>query len=283
MSYRLHQPSYIKEILDKFGFKFSKALGQNFLIDGNLIENIIDYSDITEDDYVIEIGPGFGTLTERLVDKCKFLYSIEIDSRLMDVLKYTVGDRENFKIINEDVLKVDLNELNHGDKKFKVVANLPYYITTPIIEHLFNYRDVIESITVMVQKEVANRMVADVGSKDYASLSLFVKQNSDAKIILNAPKTVFMPQPKVDSAVVNMKLKKLDEDIDQELLRQLIRSGFSKRRKTILNSFTSGFVNVDKEKLKSILQELGLKENLRAENLSLEDYKNIVKKLSVID
>ena len=265
MSYRLHQPSYIKEILDKFGFKFSKALGQNFLIDGNLIENIIDYSDITEDDYVIEIGPGFGTLTERLVDKCKFLYSIEIDSRLMDVLK------------------VDLNELNHGDKKFKVVANLPYYITTPIIEHLFNYRDVIESITVMVQKEVANRMVADVGSKDYASLSLFVKQNSDAKIILNAPKTVFMPQPKVDSAVVNMKLKKLDEDIDQELLRQLIRSGFSKRRKTILNSFTSGFVNVDKEKLKSILQELGLKENLRAENLSLEDYKNIVKKLSVID
>ncbi|MDU7502477.1 MAG: 16S rRNA (adenine(1518)-N(6)/adenine(1519)-N(6))-dimethyltransferase RsmA, partial [Finegoldia magna] len=220
MSYRLHQPSYIKEILDKFGFKFSKALGQNFLIDGNLIENIIDYSDITEDDYVIEIGPGFGTLTERLVDKCKFLYSIEIDSRLMDVLKYTVGDRDNFQIINEDVLKVDLNELNHGDKKFKVVANLPYYITTPIIEHLFNYRDVIESITVMVQKEVANRMVADVGNKDYASLSLFVKQNSDAKIILNAPKTVFMPQPKVDSAVVNMKLKKLDEDIDQELLRQ---------------------------------------------------------------
>lgn len=283
MSYKLHQPSYIKEILDKFGFKFSKALGQNFLIDGNLIENIIDYSDITEDDYVIEIGPGFGTLTERLVDKCKFLYSIEIDSRLMDVLKYTVGERENFKIINEDVLKVDLNELNHEDKKFKVVANLPYYITTPIIEHFFNYRDIIESITVMVQKEVANRMVADVGSKDYASLSLFVKQNSDAKIILNAPKTVFMPQPKVDSAVVNMKLKKLDEDIDQELLRQLIRSGFSKRRKTILNSFTSGFVNVDKEKLKEILQELGLKENLRAENLSLEDYKNIVKKLSVID
>lgn len=283
MSYKLHQPSYIKEILDKFGFKFSKALGQNFLIDGNLIENIIDYSDITEDDYVIEIGPGFGTLTERLVDKCKFLYSIEIDSRLMDVLKYTVGDRDNFQIINEDVLKVDLNELNHEDKKFKVVANLPYYITTPIIERLFNYRDIIESITVMVQKEVANRMVADVGSKDYASLSLFVKQNSDAKIILNAPKTVFMPQPKVDSAVVNMKLKKLDEDIDQELLRQLIRSGFSKRRKTILNSFTSGFVNVDKEKLKAILQELGLKENLRAENLSLEDYKNIVKKLSLID
>lgn len=283
MSYRLHQPSYIKEILDKFGFKFSKALGQNFLIDGNLIENIIDYSEITEDDYVIEIGPGFGTLTERLVDKCKFLYSIEIDSRLMDVLKYTVGDRDNFQIINEDVLKVDLNELNHGDKKFKVVANLPYYITTPIIEYLFNYRDIIESITVMVQKEVANRMVAEVGSKDYASLSLFVKQNSDAKIILNAPKTVFMPQPKVDSAVVNMKLKKLDEDIDQELLRQLIRSGFSKRRKTILNSFTSGFVNVDKEKLKSILQELGLKENLRAENLSLEDYKNIVKKLNDID
>lgn len=283
MSYRLHQPSYIKEILDKFGFKFSKALGQNFLIDGNLIENIIDYSDITEDDYVIEIGPGFGTLTERLVDRCKFLYSIEIDSRLMDVLKYTVGDRDNFQIINEDVLKVDLNELNHGDKKFKVVANLPYYITTPIIEYLFNYRDIIESITVMVQKEVANRMVAEVGSKDYASLSLFVKQNSDAKIILNAPKTVFMPQPKVDSAVVNMKLKKLDEDIDQELLRQLVRSGFSKRRKTIVNSFTSGFVNVDKEKLKSILQELGLKENLRAENLSLEDYKNIVKKLNDID
>lgn len=283
MSYRLHQPSYIKEILDKFGFKFSKALGQNFLIDGNLIENIIDYSDIAEDDYVIEIGPGFGTLTERLVDKCKFLYSIEIDSRLMDVLKYTVGDRDNFQIINEDVLKVDLNELNRGDKKFKVVANLPYYITTPIIEHLFNYIDIIESITVMVQKEVANRMVADVGSKDYASLSLFVKQNSDAKIILNAPKTVFMPQPKVDSAVVNMKLKKLDEDIDQELLRQLIRSGFSKRRKTIVNSFTSGFVNVDKEKLKSILQEIGLKENLRAENLSLEDYKNIVKKLNNID
>lgn len=279
MSYNLHKPSYIKEILDKFGFKFSKALGQNFLIDGNLIENIIEYSEITKDDYVIEIGPGFGTLTERLVDNCKFLYSIEIDTRLMDVLGHTVGDRENFQIINEDVLKVDLKKLEHEGKKFKVVANLPYYITTPIIERLFNYRDIIDSITVMVQKEVANRMVAEKSSKDYGALSLFVKQNSDAKIILNAPKYVFMPQPKVDSAVVNLKLKKLDESVDNVLLTNLIKSGFSKRRKTILNSLSTGFVNIKKEDLKKILSELGLKENLRAENLSLDDYKNITKKL----
>ncbi len=280
MDYKLHKPTYIKEILDKFGFKFSKSLGQNFLIDGNLIENIIDYSDITQEDYVIEIGPGFGVLTERLVDKCKFLYSIEIDNRLMEVLKYTVKDRDNLEIINEDVLKVDLNKLEHGNRKFKVVANLPYYITTPIIEYLFNYRDIIESITVMVQKEVADRMVADVKSKDYAALSLFVKQNSDAKIILNVPKTVFMPQPKVDSAVVNMKLKPLDNEVDPKKLELLIKSGFSKRRKTILNSLTTGFVDLNKEQLREILSELGLKENLRAENLSLEDYKNIVKRLN---
>ncbi|MDY6065703.1 MAG: 16S rRNA (adenine(1518)-N(6)/adenine(1519)-N(6))-dimethyltransferase RsmA [Finegoldia sp.] len=277
MTYKLHQPSTIKEILNRFGFKFSKGLGQNFLIDDNILNSIIEGSEVDKDDYVLEVGPGFGTLTERLVDRAAKVYSVEIDQRLIEVLAYTVGSRDNFELINSDILKVDLNELERKGQKFKVIANLPYYITTPIIEHLFNYRDIIDTITVMVQKEVTDRMVAEPSSKNYSALSLFVKNNADAKIICKVSKNVFMPAPKVDSAVVRMDLKDLDESVDQDLLTRLIRAGFSKRRKTILNSLTSSNINISKDRLREILGELGLKENLRAENLSLDDYKELAR------
>lgn len=277
MIYKLHQPSTIKEILDKFDFKFSKGLGQNFLIDNNIINSIIDGSEVGQDDYILEIGPGFGTLTERLVDRAYKLYSVEIDKRLVDVIAYTVGNPDNFELINKDILELDLNKLERNSHKLKVIANLPYYITTPIIEHLFKYKDIIDTITVMVQKEVAERMVADFSSKNYSALSLFVENNSDAKIICKVSKNVFMPAPKVDSAVVRMDLKEEDKSVDQKLLSDLIRAGFSKRRKTIVNSLSSGNLTISKDEIRKILKELDLKENLRAENLSLDNYKDIAR------
>lgn len=282
---RLYQPSYLNEVLKKFDFSFSKALGQNFLIDGNIIRKIVEDSNISKDDVVLEIGPGFGTLTEELALHCKEVVAVEKDSRLMEVLNFTLNDFNNIKIINDDILKVNIEEIRKEfspKKKLKVVANLPYYITTPIIEHLIDNKEHIDSITVMVQEEVARRIVSKKDCKDYGSLSLYIDYNSDAKIIAKAPKNIFTPSPKVDSAVVFLKLMNKEFNIDEEFLFKVIRSGFTKRRKNILNSLTTGFVNIEKAKLKEILTELELSTNLRAENLSLEDYINITKRLTVI-
>lgn len=282
---RLYQPSYLKEILQKFNFTFSKALGQNFLIDGNIIRKIVEDSDITDEDVVLEIGPGFGTLTEELAIHGKRIIAVEKDSRLMEVLDFTLKDFENIEIINEDILKVNIEKIKEKfspDKKLKVVANLPYYITTPIIEHLIDYKEYIDSITIMVQDEVARRLVSKKDSKDYGSLSLYIDYNANAKIIAKAPKNIFMPSPKVDSAVVYMELVDKDFDVDEDFLFKIIRSGFTKRRKNILNSFTTGFADIQKSNLKEVLDDLELNTNLRAENLSLDDYINITKKLEMI-
>ena len=282
MENRLYQPKYLKEVLDKFDFKFSKSLGQNFLIDGNIIRKIVNDSDITKEDVVLEIGPGFGTLTEELAMHANKIVAVEKDSRLMEVLDFTLKDFSNVNIINEDILKVNIKEIKEKfspNRKLKVVANLPYYITTPIIEYLIDSKECIDSITVMVQEEVARRMVSKKDSKDYGSLSLYIDYNSNAKIIVKAPKNIFMPSPKVDSAVVKLDLENKDFNVDETLLFKLIRSGFTKRRKNILNSLTTGFVNIDKQKLAETLEKLNLDKNLRAENLSLEDYVEITKNI----
>lgn len=281
MENRLYQSSYLAEILKKFNFSFSKSLGQNFLIDGNIVKNIVHKSGITKDDIVLEIGPGFGTLTEELALNAKKVISIEKDHRLMEVLDYTLRNYDNVKIINEDFLKTDLEKIFTEEakgQKLKVVANLPYYITTPILERIIENKKYFSTISVMVQEEVARRVVASPNNKDYGSLTLYLKYNCNSEILMKVPRTVFMPSPNVDSAILYLELVHRDLDVDEDYLFKFIRSGFTKRRKNIMNSLSTGFVDVSKTQLKEILSSLELPLNLRAENLSLEDYINITKK-----
>lgn len=281
MENRLYQSSYLAEILKKFNFSFSKSLGQNFLIDGNIVKNIVEKSGITKDDIVLEIGPGFGTLTEELALNAKKVISVEKDHRLMEVLDYTLQNYDNVKIINEDFLKTDLEKIFMEEakgQKLKVVANLPYYITTPILERIIENKKYFSTISVMVQEEVARRVVASPNNKDYGSLTLYLKYNCNSEILIKVPRTVFMPSPNVDSAILYLELVDRDFDVDEDYLFKFIRSGFTKRRKNIMNSLSTGFVDVSKDQLKEILSSLELSGNLRAENLSLEDYINITKK-----
>lgn len=279
---RLYSPKYIKELLDKYGFEFSKSLGQNFLIDGNIIRNTVKGAEIDNIDNVLEIGPGFGTLTEELALNAKKVVAIELDKKLLPVLDDTLKDYENVRIIQGDVLELDLDKLIRDEfngEKVKVVANLPYYITTPILGRLLEEDLNIESITVMVQKEVADRMVAKPHSKTYGALSLFINFYTYPEIILNVPKTVFMPQPKIDSAVIKLKLKKELPDVGKSKFSQVVKAGFSKRRKTILNSLSKSELNLDKDIVREVLESTGIDPRSRAENLSLEDFVNISKNL----
>lgn len=273
---RLYSPKVIKSILNRFDFNFSKGLGQNFLIDGNVVRSIRESANVTKDDYVLEIGPGFGTLTEELLLHAKKVVAVEIDQRLVEVLNYTLGDFDNFELINEDILKIDFEKLvqeRFEGRKFKILANLPYYITTPIITTLLEKKLPVESMTFMVQKEVADRIVAKPGNKQYGSITVFIDFYSDAKIVCKAPKSVFIPQPKVDSSVVSFDLKEDLPKVDEKVLFKLIHAGFQQRRKNILNSLTSdSSLNLDKKKMGEILDDIGISHNLRAEDLSLQDY-----------
>jgi len=279
---RLYSPKYIKEILDRFGFKFSKSLGQNFLIDGNIVRNIVKGADISKDDYVLEIGPGIGTLTEELALNAKKVVSVEIDKKLLPILEYTLSKYDNVEIVNGDILKIDIQELideKLGGGPVKVVANLPYYVTTPIIAKLIEDELNIESITVMVQKEVADRIVANPGNKQYGSLTVFVNFYSEPEILLPVPKTVFMPQPKVDSAVIRLNINKNIIDVDRKLFFKVVKAAFNQRRKTILNSLSNKELGLDKEKTKEILERCNISLNERAENLKIEDFIKISKTL----
>lgn len=272
---RLYSPKYVKEILSLYGFKFSKSLGQNFLIDGNIVRNIVKQGNITKEDYVLEIGPGIGTLTEQLAISAKKVVAVEIDRALLPILEHTLKDHDNVEVIYGDILKVDINKiinekLNGGP--VKVVANLPYYVTTPIIGELLENNLNLESIIVMVQKEVAERMEAGPGSKTYGSLSVFVNFYSNPKILMNVPKTVFMPQPKIDSSVIKLELKDELPDIDKEKFFKVVKAGFSKRRKTILNSLSSYGFDIDKDEVRKALEKANIDPINRAENLSLEDF-----------
>lgn len=276
---RLYSPKVIKQLTEFFGFKFSKGLGQNFLIDGNVVRSIVRDSGITKDDYVLEVGPGFGTLTEELCLNAKKVVSVEIDERLNIVLGQTMASFDNFVLVNADILKADLKKLvrdQFGDNPFKVAANLPYYITTPIISRFLEEDLNVKSMTFMVQKEVADRMLAKPGNKQYGSLTVFINYYSQAELIVRAPKSVFMPQPKVDSAVVKLTMKKELPPGNKKLFFDLVHSGFMQRRKNILNSLSANKnFGIDKDRLKYILDKLGLLTNLRAEDLSLDDFLNI--------
>ena len=276
---KLYSPKVVREIIDLYDFKFKKSLGQNFLIDKNFVDKIVDAAEI-ENQNVLEIGPGIGTITYEMAKLAKKVVAIEIDQTLIPILEENLGEFENTKVINEDILKVDLKKLveeEFNGESFKVVSNLPYYITTPIIEMLITTGIACDDMTIMVQKEVAERMVASESDKEYSSLSVFIKFYTDAKVVINLPKSVFMPQPKIDSTILNLKLRLYDDKVNQDMLFKLVRAGFNKRRKTILNSLSDV---VAKDDLKLAFEKLNLAENLRAENLSLDDYINLDNELS---
>ncbi len=283
---RLYSPKYIREILDKYGFEFSKSLGQNFLIDGNIVRKIGQEGNITKEDYVLEIGPGIGTLTEELALNAKKVVAVELDKSLLPILDETLRDYPNIEIIHGDILRVDINRLieeKMAGGPIKVVANLPYYVTTPIIAKLIEEDLNIESIIIMIQKEVAHRIVASPGSKQYGSLSVFVKFYTQPEILIPVPKTVFMPQPKVDSAVIRLNIKRDLPEVDRKIFFQVVKAAFSKRRKTILNSLSSNPWGLDKEEIKEVLKGANIPLQERAENLKIEDFIKISKTLPSLD
>lgn len=271
---KLSSPAKTAQIVKKYGFRFSKSLGQNFLIDEGTIEKIIDGAHIGPEDNVLEIGPGIGTLTSEMAQRSKKIVAVEIDKSLIPILEETMGEYENFSLVNEDILKTDLTELIYdkfGGERFKVVANLPYYITTPIVMRFLEENTPVSDIVVMVQKEVADRMNAGPSTKDYGALSIAVQFYCETEIIAKVPRHMFMPQPNVDSTVIALRVrdKRKYEVKDEKLFFELVRASFNKRRKTLLNSLI-GVRGLNKDELKVILAAAGLDERLRGEALSLE-------------
>lgn len=274
----LGSPSATKEVINKYRFAFQKKFGQNFLIDSNILENIVDAAEITKDDFVLEIGPGIGTMTQYLCEAARQVVVVEIDKMLIPILADTLSQYDNIEVINQDVLKVDINSLarekNNG-KPIKVVANLPYYITTPIIMGLFESGVPIDSITIMVQKEVADRMQTGPGSKEYGALSLAVQYYADAKVMLNVSASCFMPRPNVDSAVIKLTRHKTPvvEVKDEKLMFQVIRASFNQRRKTLVNGLkNSPELHFTKEEILSAIAAIGKPETIRGEALTLEEF-----------
>lgn len=273
--------SVIKQICAKYGFRFKKGLGQNFLCDYQVVEDIINKTGITKETNVIEIGPGFGSLTQSLLKHAKTVTSVEIDDTLIPVLNDLFRDCDNFKLINEDVLKFDLNSIIEDDNTL-LVANLPYYITTPIITYLLEGRFNLKSITVMVQKEVADRMVAKPGSKAYGAITCLIDYYADAKIITDVSADSFIPPPNVDSAVVKMNILKEPRvnPKNEKMFFNLIKASFNQRRKTFLNGISnSGITKLSKTGLQDLITGLGYDVNLRGETLSVEDFARISDKL----
>lgn len=274
----LGSPGATKEIINKYSFAFQKKFGQNFLIDSNILENIVEAAEITKDDFVLEIGPGIGTMTQYLCEAARQVVAVEIDKMLIPILEDTLSEYDNVEVINQDVLKVDIKSLaeeKNDGRPIKVVANLPYYITTPIIMGLFESGVPIESITIMVQKEVADRMQTGPGSKDYGALSLAVQYYADAKVMLNVSASCFMPRPNVDSAVIKLTRHKEStvELKDEKLMFQIIRASFNQRRKTLVNGVkNSPELNFSKDEIVSAIEAIGKPETIRGEALTLEEF-----------
>ncbi|WP_113674479.1 16S rRNA (adenine(1518)-N(6)/adenine(1519)-N(6))-dimethyltransferase RsmA [Vallitalea guaymasensis] len=285
MTEPIASPKKTIEIIKKYDFAFQKKFGQNFLIDFHVLNKIITSSNITKEDVVIEIGPGIGSLTQQLAENAKQVIAVEIDKKLIPILEDTLSDYNNITIINEDILKVDIVKLveeKNDNKPIKVVANLPYYITTPIIMGLFESNVPVDSITVMVQKEVADRMKAKPGTKDYGALSLAVGYYSEPYIVANVPPNCFMPRPKIGSAVIKLtKHKQPPVDVeDAKLLFKIIRASFNQRRKTLINGLYNNLDGMfDKDQLKQAIENIGLKLNVRGETLSLEEFSNLANEL----
>ena len=265
-------------VLQKYHFNFQKKFGQNFLIDTTVLDRIISSAEITKGDCVLEIGPGIGTMTQYLAEHAGSVVAVEIDKALIPILEETLQDYDNVTVINDDILKVDINRLveeKNGGRPIKVVANLPYYITTPIIMGLFESHVPIDSITIMVQKEVADRMQEGPGSKEYGALSLAVQYYAKPEIVVNVPPSCFMPQPKVGSAVIRL-TRHSEPPVtvkSEKLLFQVIRASFNQRRKTLANGLANyGAFGLPKEELQACIEELGVPVNIRGETLSLEQF-----------
>jgi len=271
-------PSNTIEILQKYNFNFQKKFGQNFLIDTHVLEKIISAAQITKEDCVVEIGPGIGTMTQYLAEAAGHVVAVEIDKNLIPILADTLSAYDNVEVINEDILKVDINRLvqeKNGGRPIKVVANLPYYITTPIIMGLFESHVPMDSITIMVQKEVADRMQEGPGSKDYGALSLAVQYYARPEIVANVPPNCFIPRPNVGSAVIRLtRYQNPPVQVDNEkLMFSLIRASFNQRRKTLVNGLgNASNVNISKEAVKQVLGQMGLSETIRGEALTLEQF-----------
>lgn len=279
----LYNPTNTLEIIKKYGFAFQKRFGQNFLIDGNVVEKIVREAGVTKDDFVLEIGPGIGTMTQILCENAREVAAVEIDKNLIPILNETLSPYKNIMIINDDILKVDINSLacEHNDKKsIKVVANLPYYITTPIIMSIFESHVPVESITVMVQKEVAERMQVGPGTKDYGALSLAVQYYAKAQVVLKVPASCFMPRPNVDSAVIKLVRHETPPVSvkSEELMFGIIRAAFNQRRKTLVNAVSNsselngGKWDITKKKLLDALGDMGVLPDIRGEALTLEQF-----------
>ena len=274
----LGNPKNTIEVLQKYNFNFQKKFGQNFLINTGILEDIIEAAEITKDDFVLEIGPGIGTMTQSLCESAREVVAVEIDKNLIPILKDTLSAYDNVEVLNDDILKVDIKTLaeeRNAGKPIKVVANLPYYITTPIIMGLFESHVPIDSITIMVQKEVADRMQEGPGSKEYGALSLAVQYYAHPEIVVNVPPSCFMPQPKVGSAVIRLtRHEQPPVDVNNEkLMFQIIRASFNQRRKTLangLNNFPG--LNLSKEVIQQCIEELGVPVTVRGEALSLEQF-----------
>ena len=282
----LGTPTATAQVIKKYGFSFQKKYGQNFLIDANILEKIIASAEITKEDCVIEIGPGIGTMTQYLAENAREVVAVEIDKNLIPILEETLKEYKNVSILNEDILKVDMNRLvkeKNDGRPIKVVANLPYYITTPIIMGLFEGHVPISSITIMVQKEVADRMQVGPGTKDYGALSLAVQYYAKPEIMLNVPPACFMPRPNVGSAVI--RLTRFEEPPvkaqDERKMFSIIRAAFNQRRKTLANALTNGLaytneegrvIHVNRKEVCEALEKMGLSQTIRGEALSLEQF-----------
>lgn len=281
----LGNPKKTIEVLQKYDFVFQKKYGQNFLIDTHVLDKIINAAEITEEDFVLEIGPGIGTMTQYLASRAREVFAVEIDRALIPILEDTLSDFKNVTILNEDILKVDIRKLaeehNQG-KPIKVVANLPYYITTPIIMGLFEEKVPVESITVMVQKEVADRMQTGPGSKDYGALSLAVQYYASPYIVANVPPNCFMPRPKVGSAVIRLSRheKPPVEVRDSSLMFRIIRASFNQRRKTLVNGLkNAGDLDFTKEQIEKVVSDCGFPAGVRGEALTLENFAALANRL----
>lgn len=263
-------------ILKKYKISADKSLGQNFLVSDEVVEGIVESANINKEDIIIEIGPGLGVLTNLLLEKSDDVIAVELDNRMVEIISDRFKEKTNLTVIHEDILKVDLKELLNNRKKsenskVKVVANLPYYISTPIIMKLLEQNQIIDEIIVMVQKEVGERLTAKTGTRVAGAITYAVEFYSDATAIINVPKESFVPSPKVESAVIKLKIKSKTQNVNKEMLFKVIKTAFSQRRKTLSNALVNGGI-VEKNKLEEVLEKAGLEKNVRGENLTLEDF-----------
>ncbi len=271
-----------KFLMKKYNISANKSLGQNFLIDEEVLDKIVECSNINEKDLVIEIGPGLGTLTSKLLEKAGKVIAIELDEKMIKILNDRFYLYKNFILINEDVLKLDLNKLiadNKGElKKVKIVANLPYYITTPIIMQLLEKRINIDSIIVMIQKEVADRLTAIPGKKDTGAITYCVYYYSEPEKILNVSNKSFIPEPKVESEVIKLNIRNtpIVEVKDEKMFFKIIKASFAQRRKTLLNALSNGGIVKNKDEAKEVLEKLKLDLNIRGENLTIEQFARVI-------